>query len=346
MKKIVFLICLFFFPIYLNAYSYTVMDADSGRVLASSNMNEKHLIASTTKIMTAIVAIENGNLNDTYTASKIIEEVYGSMIYAKEGEKYSLEDLLYGLMLRSGNDAAMIIAENTLGINKFINKMNSLSTTIGMKNTIFENTHGLDDETKNYSTAYDLALLMKYAMKNETFRKITSTKKYIVKTNFETHEWFNKNKLLSTYKYATGGKIGYTDKSGHVFVSSSSKNKKNLIVATIEDPDRFNTHKNLYEIYFDKYERYQILNKYTFSFDDEKFKNYHIYIKNDFYMLLKKDEIKKLSMDIVLKDKIKDSTLGYVNIKLGNDIIHKETLYAVNKNNRINKIKDLLWFWK
>lgn len=346
MKKIIFFLIIFIYPLFINAYSYAVMDADSGRILSSSNMMEKHLIASTTKIATAIVGIENGNLNDIYEASDIIDTVYGSMIYAKKTEQYTLEDLLYGLMLRSGNDAAMIIAENTLGYNRFINKMNELAVTIGMNYTIFENPHGLDDDTKNYSCAYDLTLLMRYAMNNPTFKQISNTKSYIVKTNLGTYKWYNKNKLLTTYKYATGGKIGYTDRSKHVFVSSATKNKKNLIIATIEDPDRFNTHKNLYETHFNAYEKYQILNKYTFSLNDARFKNYHLYIKNDFYMLLKENEKKDLNMDIILNEKIKNNVAGYINIKLKNNIIHNETLYGINKNNKIQKIKNLLWFWK
>ena len=348
MKKFIILILLLLIPNTVNAYSeaYAVMDADSGRILAGSNMMKSYLIASTTKVMTTLVALEEGELNKKYITSNIISEVYGSMIYAKEGEEFTLEDLLYGLMLRSGNDAAMIIAENNGGLEKFVNKMNNTATNIGMKNTVFENTHGLDDDTKNYSCAYDLAVMMRYAMKNEEFREITKTKKYIVKTNITTHEWYNKNKLLSSYKYATGGKIGYTEKSKHVFVSSATKNSKNLIVATIKDTDRFNTHKGLYEKYFDEYERYKVLDSFTFSFKDKKYKNYHLYIKNDFYMLLTKEEIKKLRIDIVLNKKIKNSVAGSVNVILNDKTIHSETLYGINSNSKIKTIKKMLVFWK
>jgi D-alanyl-D-alanine carboxypeptidase len=322
---------------------------DSGRVLYSFNKDEKMLIASTTKIMTAIIAIENMDTSIIIEVGDEIDKVYGSMIYVKKGEMLSLESLLYGLMLRSGNDAAMTIAENTLGYDKFIMAMNNKAKELKMYNTIFENPHGLDDESKNYSTAYDLSLLMKYAMKNPEFVKITNTKKYKVVTNLNTHIWYNKNQLLSSYKYATGGKIGYTKKSGHIFVSAASKDDKNLVVVTIKDTDRFNTHEYLYEKYFDEYDKYQILDKYTFFVNEDYYKKYHLYIKNDFYMLLKKKEIKDLLIETNLSKnkKIKNDTkVGYVSIKLKDKLIHNEPIYASIKESKIKKIKSILFFWK
>lgn len=309
-------------------------------------MKQKYLHIVISKIMTAVVALENSKLTKEVITNNIVKEVYGSMIYAKENEKFTIEDLLYGLMLRSGNDAAMLIADNTLGYEKFINKMNETATKIGMNNTVFQNPHGLDDETKNYSSSYDLALLMQYAMTNSEFKKITNTKKYLVETNMNNHIWYNKNKLLSNYKYATGGKIGYTEKSKHVFVSSATKNKKKLIIATIKDTDRFNTHETLYEEFFSKYERYKILDKYTFSINDNKYKDYYMYIKNDFYMLLKTNEKEKVYMEILLNQKINKNIIGSVNVYLDNILIHKEILYAIKKSTKITKMKNLLYFWK
>lgn len=350
MKKIIlFLFLLIPLNIYASTASYVVMDADSGRVIASLNKDNKMLIASTTKIMTAIIAIENMDTSIEIEVGDEIDKVYGSMVYVKKGEKLTLESLLYGLMLRSGNDAAMIIATNTLGYDKFIEAMNNKAKELKMYNTTFENPHGLDDDTKNYSTAYDLALLMKYAMKNPEFIKITNAKKYKLTTNLNTHIWYNKNQLLSSYKYATGGKIGYTKKSGHIFVSSATKDNKNLIVVTLKDTDRFNTHEYLYEKYFSEYDKYQILDKYTFFVNEKNYKKYHLYIKNDFYMLLKKNEIKDLLIEINLakNKKVKnDSEVGYVLIKLKNKIIHKEPIYASIKESKIKKIKSILFFWK
>lgn len=350
MKKIIlFLLLIIPLNVYASTASYVVMDADSGRVIVSYNKDERMLIASTTKIMTAIIAIENMDTSLEIEVGDEIDKVYGSMIYVKKGEKLTLESLLYGLMLRSGNDAAMTIAENTLGYDKFIEEMNNKAKELKMYNTTFENPHGLDDDSRNYSTAYDLALLMKYAMKNSEFIKITNTKKYKVTTNLNTYIWYNKNQLLSSYKYATGGKIGYTKKSGHIFVSSATKDDKNLIVVTLKDTDRFNTHEYLYEKYFNEYNRYQILDKYTFFVNENNYKKYHLYIKNDFYMLLKKKEIKDLIIEINLpKNTIvkNDKEIGYVLIKLKNKVIHKEPIYASIKESKIKRIKSILFFWK
>lgn len=317
--------------------SIVVMDADSGRVLYSKNQNEQKLIASTTKIMTSIIALENAKLTDKYIVGDEIDSVYGSMTYIKKGEKFSLNDLLHGLMLQSGNDAAMVIANNVLDYNKFIAEMNLKAFKLGMFNTYFENPHGLNETTKNYSTAYDMALLMKYAMKNKEFISISSTNKYKV----GNYIWYNKNKLLSNYKYLIGGKIGFTKASGPVFVSSAIKNNKKLIIVSIDESDKFELHKNLYEKYFNMYQKYTILDKNTFSFKAHDGTNDHYFIKNDFKMLLKEDEIDKINIKIHLNNEF-----SYVNVYLKNKKIHSEKIYKINYSKRLNEIKELLLFWK
>ena len=174
MKKILLLIVLLV-PIFkVNALeSYVVMDKFSGRVLLEKNMNEQMLIASTTKIMSSIVALENASTTDVLCAGDEILKVYGSMIYIDRGECMTLYDLLVGLNLRSGNDAANVIASNTIGYDNFIKQMNLPAYKIGMKSTKFSNPHGLDNETENISSAYDLALLMRYALNNKVFSEIT-----------------------------------------------------------------------------------------------------------------------------------------------------------------------------
>lgn len=318
-----------FYAININA-SVVVMDADSGRILYSENKDERKLIASTTKIMTTLIALENSNIKKEVEVKDEILKVNGSMIYSKIGEKYTIEDLLYGLMLRSGNDAAMTIATNVLGYNEFINKMNLKAIEIGMFNTTFENPHGLNDDTKNYSTANDLALLMKYALKNKEFVKITSTKKY--------KNWLNKNDLLFDYKYLITGKIGYTKKSGQVYVSSASKNNKNLIIASIDEDDKYELHKNLYEKYFENYKKYKVLNKYTLSFKSKK-DNYHYYIKKDYDVLLTKDEIDKLKIKI-------DTNNNIINIFINDKKIHSERLYKVEEKTKKNLIEEILSFFR
>lgn len=352
MKKLIFLfLCLFLLVSNVNAsaHAYVVMDASSGRVLMSSNMNEKNLIASTTKIMTALVALENAPLDLVIETGEEVNSVYGSMLYLDVGEELTLKDLLYGLLFQSGNDAAMVIASNVMPYDKFMEEMNRKAVSIGMKNTVFENPHGLDDDTKNYSTAYDMALLMRYATNNNTFMEITGQTKYTVDSNIERHIWYNKNKLLTLYKYATSGKIGYTTSSKHVFVSSAKKGEEELVIATIKDTDRFNTHKNLYEETFDKYDKYMILNRYTFSLKEDYYKDYHLYIKNDFEVMLNEDEKDKIKLDIKLKklDKVGDNEqVGYVNVYIKNELVHKEEIYAVSKEGKLKKIKNWLFFWK
>lgn len=345
MRKIIISLIFFLSMFPINA-SIVVMDADSGRVLHGENPNERKLIASTTKIMTAIVALENGKLNEEFIVGEEIDRVNGSMIYINKNESISLEDLLYGLMLQSGNDAAEVIASNVLGYDKFIKQMNKKAISLNMRNTTFENPHGLNDNTKNYSTAYDLSLLMRYAIKNKKFMEITSTKKYKTKTSSNEYIWHNKNELLTRYKYSTSGKIGYTKASGQVFVSSARKGNENLIIASIDEADKFNLHENLYEKYFDGYEKYQILDSYTFNIKDDRFKDYHLYIKNDFYMMLKKEEIDDLNIKVVLSKEILNDIAGTVNIYIKDKLVHEENLYAISYNKKISLLKRILLFWK
>ena len=335
MKKIL-LVLIFLLCINVKA-SIVVMDADSGRILYSKNKSERKLIATTTKIMTTIIALENAKLSDKLKVGKEIQTVNGSMIYVREGKTFTLNDLLHGLMLQSGNDAAMIIASKIMSYDNFIAQMNLKAHKLGMHNSTFENPHGLNDDTKNYSTAEDMSKLMRYAIKNKEFLNITRTKKYKV----DNYIWYNKNKLLSDYKYLISGKIGYTKASGQVYVSAAKKDNKTLIIASINESDKFNLHKKLYEKYFDEYERYKVLDKNTFSFKVKNKNHDHYFIKNDFNMLLTKNEIKKLKISVNL-----NKNNNYVDVYLDNNLIHSEKLYILKYQSRLKKVKDLLLFWK
>ena len=330
MKKILFVL-IFLLCINVKA-SIVLMDADSGRILYSKAATEKKLIASTTKIMTSIIALENSTLEKKIIIGKETREVNGSMIYAKEGEVFTLNDLLHGLMLQSGNDAAMTIATNVLGYDNFIKEMNLKAIKLGMKNTTFENPHGLNDNSKNISTAEDMSKLMRYAIKNKEFLNITSSKIYKV----DKYIWPNKNKLLKQYKYLISGKIGYTKASGQVFVSAAKKDGKTLIITSIDESDKFNLHKKLYEKYFEAYEKYKILDMNTFSFKVKNKNKYHYYIDNDYYMLLKKDEINKLKIKIDLSKNEEKVT-----IILNNKIIDNVKLKKIKYEVKTNKIKQI-----
>src|SRR5690625_42935 len=163
----------------VSAKNAVLIEESTGRILFEKQAHERRAVASITKLMTAIIAIEQGKLEDIAIASDQAIHQEGSSIYLQEGEEMSLEDLLYGLMLRSGNDAAVAIAEHIGGSEEgFVFLMNEKARYIGMTNTNFVNAHGLDEDS-HYSTAYDIAILMQYAMKNDVFKKISSTESYL-----------------------------------------------------------------------------------------------------------------------------------------------------------------------
>lgn len=230
----------------VSAVNAVLINENTGEILFKKNAHEKQKIASITKIMTAIIAIESGKMNEKAKISKQAVYTEGSSIYLKQGQKVLLKDLVYGLMLRSGNDAAVAISEYVGGsMEGFVYLMNKKARWIGMTNTHFENPSGLDGE-EHYSTAYDMALLMQYAMDNKVFEKVTSTEMY--QPDSWEYAWKNKNKLLTTlYEYCTGGKTGYTKSAGRTLVSTASKDGVDLIVVTLQDPNDWIDHINLFK---------------------------------------------------------------------------------------------------
>ena len=341
MKKIITYICLTILLfnntlVYAKdtARSTVVIDIGSGRILYSKNKDEKRLIASITKIMTAVIAIENKNLDDIVTVGEEVLPMYGSNIYIKVGEQLTLRDLLYGLMLRSGNDAAVTIATYVSGSEvKFVELMNKKAKEIGMKNTTFMNCHGLDEETQNYSTAYDMALLSKYANRLMEYVEISGTKKYKLNTNYNSYLWINRNKLLSNYRYATGGKTGFTPKAGRTLVTTANKNNLNLSIVTLDDNDMYNTHESLYDYYFSKYENVLLIDKDNIKFDNSKYSN--LYIKNDFYYPLTKEEQDSVKIIVDLYDidvYSNNDKVGEIYVLLNNEEIYRDNIYIKKYN--------------
>ena len=332
MKKIILFLLLLIIPFNTYALSTSSEDVilfseDTNRVLYGKNINKRHLIASTTKIMTAVIAIESGKLDNVVKVNDSVLKSYGSNVYLSVNEKITLRDLVYALLLRSGNDSALMIEDYLGGHKEFIKKMNEKSIKIGMKNTYFKNVHGLDEESENYSTCFDMALLMKYANTLFDFREITSTKKRVVKTNYKTYSWTNKNKLLFDYRYTTGGKTGYTTKAKRTLVTSASKNDINLIVVTFNDKNDFKTHEELYEYGFNNYRKILVLNKRKIRVDNNKYKN-KLYIKNNYYYLIKENEEKFIKKKAILYKSIKyKNKVGYLDIFFKNKKVHREYLY-------------------
>jgi len=249
MKKFIFLLFFIFLqktPVHAietSAESACLIIAETNEIIYEKNAYEEMPMASTTKIMTAILALETGNPDDIVTVSSNAASQEGSSIYLAQGDKIRLKDLLYGLMLNSGNDAAVAIAEHISGDTKaFAEKMTALAHKIGANNTFFKNPNGLD-ETGHYTTARDLALITSYAMKNPDFREIVSTReKNITLENGNILYFSNHNKLLKMYEGTTGVKTGYTKKCGRCLVSSAQKNGVEFIAVTLNAPDDWNDH--------------------------------------------------------------------------------------------------------
>ncbi|MEG1705508.1 MAG: D-alanyl-D-alanine carboxypeptidase family protein [Clostridia bacterium] len=213
--------------------SGVIIDANSGSVIYNKNMNKKIYPASTTKILTAILTIENLNLNSNITVSSSnMKKVPtgSSVMYLKAGDTLTVKELLYGLLLNSGNDAAIVLAENISGsINNFSLVMNEKAKSLGCINSNFVNPHGFYNKN-HYSTAYDMALIMKYASKNDAFREICETQSYLLKDKNLTFE--NTNQLLKeNLNYVLGGKTGFVDESGNVFISYAIKDDIKVISA-------------------------------------------------------------------------------------------------------------------
>lgn len=308
----------------ISASSYIVMDTDNNRVLEGSNINKRSLIASITKIMTSMVVIDMTNVNKTVTIGDEVLKSFGSGIYVSVGEKISVINLLYGLMLRSGNDAAIALAYYTAGnMDNFAYLMNNKAKDIGMNNTTFVNSSGLEDGDKaNYSTVYDMALLSGYAINNSLYKQIVGTKEITVKTDLKTYVWHNKNKLLSSYKYCVGGKTGFTEKARRTLVTNASSDGVNLTVVTFNDGNDFLDHKDLYEKYFDVLKEYEILSEGPI-----KTKYDNTYISRSFKMSLTKDEYKKLKKEIIYYDDNASNIIGKVKVSLNDKEYFTEDIY-------------------
>ena len=244
-----------------SAKAACIMEMETGRVLFSYNMHEQLPMASTTKVMTALLAIENGDMDSMVVCSERAFGVSGTSIYLSLGEKLMLSDMLLGLMLSSGNDAAVAIGEHIGGsIEGFLTMMNARAREIGAEHTLFANPHGLPDDN-HYTTAYDLALIARTAMGNETFRRIVSTSRASIPWEGRAYDrqLKNKNRLLTEYPGATGIKTGYTSKAGRCLVFGASREGMELVGVVLGCSDWFNEAKRLLDACFDTYSMTDVL---------------------------------------------------------------------------------------
>lgn len=312
-----FILCISINKIYgkncdvdLKSRCAILYDAENDNTLFEKNCNQRASPASTTKILTAILSIENLNLTDTVTVSSNAVNstpIGSSTINLKINENISIKDLLYGLMIKSGNDAANVLAECVSGnIDEFVKLMNNKALQIGCKNTHFANPHGFH-ENDHYTTAYDLTLIFNYAIKNDIFKNIISTKEYTInETNLSpARRLINTNKMINEssnlyYKYLIGGKTGYTDEAMGTFISFAKKDNINLISCVLGAPQgtgtneyRFTDTKHLLEYGFTNFNNQKILDKNAIRFeikDPNVSKKYKVEISNDVYLLIKNDK--------------------------------------------------------
>jgi len=310
------------------------IETESGRILYEKNAFSKANIASTTKIMTAIIAIENNILTDTVIVSKKAARTAGSSVNLKENDKIKLSELLYGLMLNSGNDAAVAIAEHTSGnVEEFAKLMNEKAKEIGALNTNFITPHGLDTNN-HYSTAYDMAIIARYALKNPTIKKLVSTSYYTMTfLDGKTKQLKNTNPLLSFYNGISGMKTGYTGLAGKCLVASAKRDDLEIIVVTLGEPSsklRINDTVKILDHCFNNYKIYDLRELYKINFTvniEKSLKNSITPIyKNALLLPLSNDEKENIRIKKYINENLTapiemNQNIGKIQFKIGNDVL-------------------------
>ena len=345
--------------LYTSARGCVVVETMTKRKLYAVNENQKLPMASTTKIMTAITAIENcKDLDEKFEISPKAVGIPGTSLYLRKGDVYSTRDLLYALMLISGNDASVAIAEHVAGsTSEFVTKMNELAKKIGAKNSHFANTHGLDADG-HYTTAYDLALITAYALENDTFREIVSTKNIkLTNGNGENRYLKNKNKLLATLDGCIGVKTGYTDDAGRCLVSAVEKDGLRLICVVLNCRPMFEESASLLQTCVDEYKLYDLTEFYdydrTVQVLNGRADTAQLGTKEHFFYPLTEKEVEKLRFVYACPEALeapmaKNSEVGKVEIFLGNDLLFSEkiiTIEDIKPKSILQRMKDFFGNW-
>ncbi|MBQ8845203.1 MAG: D-alanyl-D-alanine carboxypeptidase [Clostridia bacterium] len=350
---------------YVDAYSTSakamcLIEASSGRVLFNKNENQKLPMASTTKIMTAITAIENcKNLDEKFEVSKRAIGIEGTSLYLREGDKYSMRELLYALMLISGNDASVAIGERISGeFERFVDLMNDTVKKIGLKNSHFENTHGLDAKG-HYTSAYDLAKITAYALKNPIFEEIVSTRNIKITNgkNNEVRYLKNKNKLLNTFEGCNGVKTGYTDDAKRCLVASAKRDGMQLVCVVLNCRPMFEECSSLLNQAFEKYKMYNLTKgleiKTQLNVEDGRKGFVKMGKKKDFLYPLRDDEFSKIKYELSYDKNLiapvkKGEKVGEYKIYFDNDLLFCEKIYtieSVKTMSFLQKLKKMLSNW-
>ena len=261
-------------PISVSARSAILIDLDEKSILYQKNARERMAMASTTKIVTALVACELLECDEAIKIPREAVGIEGSSVYLQEGEWLTIEQLLYALLLESANDASVALAIAAAGsVEGFAKKCNEKAYGLGLRDTSFTNPHGLYDEN-HYTTAYDLAILSAEALKNPTIARISATKRASIPIGATpenplgegTRHLKNHNKMLSTYDGAIGVKTGFTKKSGRCLVSAARRGDLTLIAVTLNAPDDWRDHTAMLDFGFENFERRTVFSKNEFSY--------------------------------------------------------------------------------
>ncbi len=322
---------------YTASQAECTLELNSLRILSEKNKDLKLPMASTTKILTALTVIENFDVNQTVTVNKSMTNIEGSSIYLKEGEHLTVKELLFGLMLRSGNDSAECLAQSLTSRDNFIKLMNETAKKYGANNSNFTNPHGLHDNN-HYTTAYDLALITAGAMKNPIFKEIVSTKKVNISNETENYDrvLINKNKMLSFYEGANGVKTGYTKKAGRCLVSSAKRNGMTVITVVLNSPQMWERSTELLDFSFNNYNLYELVNNEDLNnkiYKDKKGKPFTILLQKNFsYPLLEKEK-SDINYKINGKDAkeflINPQKSGVFEIYLKNKLIFSQNIFII-----------------
>ena len=307
----------------INSRAYVVIDRKSNTILVGKNENQKKKMASTTKIMTALVVIEHVNLSDIVEISKKAASTGGSRLGLKTGDKITISDLLYGLMMRSGNDAAVALAEYVAGsISDFANLMNEKANSLGLSNTHFVTPHGLDED-EHYTTAYELALLSNYAMNNEIFAKIVGTKNYTITINGYPKVLTNTNELLGVLNGVYGIKTGFTNGANRCLVTCCKRSNMDIICVVLgADTKKYRTTDSVKLIEY-------TFNNFTYVNIEEILSNYfEIWKREKFHTITIAKGVSN-HLDITFEE------LPYSSIPIRNDLIDKLHVY-INYESNLN----------
>lgn len=345
----VFLAAILLFPCKVHAVSAQsaiVMDAATGRILYEKNADERSLIASTTKIMTALIICEQCNVLDRVRIPKQAVGIEGSSMYLREGEVLTIQDLLYGLMLRSGNDAAVALAIYCSGtVEGFAQLMNDKAHRLEMKDSHFVNPNGLD-APGHYSTARDMAVLAAYAMENPIFAQTVSTKSVRVGERLLQ----NHNKLLWQLEGAEGVKTGYTKAAGRILVSSAKRQGRRLVAVTINDPSDWTDHAALLNDGFSRYQLREILSKgeYLRSIEVESGQadSVGIYAQESFsYPLSNAEEVKVILQEpgFTYAPVVAGESAGFAYILVDGNVIGRVPTYFGDTIEIRNEEKEPFW---